>query len=69
MEIETPENKSLDDENFFSYDFTKEELYALAKIARKYQLYIPKELFVFSNSIERTIYASMPISEVEKFYQ
>ena len=50
-----------------SYNFTCEELKALAMIARENQDKIPKVLFNFSRKVQDKVYSFMSIDEVEEY--
>jgi len=52
-----------------TYNFTADEIKAVALFIRKYQNSIPKELLNFEEAIESKIYDTMSISEVMDFYQ
>ncbi len=52
-----------------TYNFSCEELKALAKIARENQDKIPKILYNFSRSVQNKVYACMSIDEVEKTFK
>lgn len=51
-----------------SYDFSEDEIKALAIFFRKNQQSVPSELLKLNELIEEYIYNSMSISEVKKFY-
>ena len=50
-----------------SYNFTCEELKALASIARENQDKIPKILYNFSKEVQNKVCSCMSIDEVEKY--
>lgn len=52
-----------------SYNFTCDELKALAAIARENQDKIPKILYNFSREVQNKVYSCMSIDEVEKIYR
>lgn len=66
--FEEKTQKNNETNSTFYYSFTDRELKALARFLRKNQNTIPKELDVFARKIELSIYDSMSIDEVEKFY-
>ena len=62
MTSDTSSTLSLD------YHFNEAEVKFLAHFFRKHQAELPKELVSFAGAIERSIYNSMSIDEVEQFY-
>ena len=56
------------DDLHLTYQFTKRELRILARFIRQYQERIPEGLEDFAAAVEKAIYNSMSIDEVESFY-
>ncbi len=61
---------TLDNEDFtvFEYSFSKKELFLLAKYLRKKQEELPEGLETFYRSLEDSIYNTMSLEEVKRFY-
>ena len=60
----------LDNEDItvLEYDFSKKELFILAKYLRQKQEELPQGLETFCKTLEDSIYNSMSIEEVKRFY-
>ena len=52
----------------FEYSFNRKEFLVLAKFLRNCQDKVPVDLENFVTKVEQTVYSSMTINEVEKFY-
>ena len=57
-----------DEEDVLQYLFSKNELYLLAKFLRKNQEDLPKGLETFYKTLEDSIYNSLSLEEVKRFY-
>lgn len=57
-----------DEENVLRYNFSKNELYLLAKFLRMNQEVLPKGLETFYKTLEDSIYNSLSLEEVKRFY-
>lgn len=62
-------NSEKNDKNItLSYNFTSNEIEILAKYFRDNQNTLPKGIERFYNALEKSIYNSMSLEEVRKFY-
>lgn len=61
---------SLDNEDVsvLDYSFSKKELYVLAKFLRQKQEELPDGLEIFCKTLEDSIYNSLSLEEVKRFY-
>ena len=57
-----------DTENVLNYSFSKNELYLLAKFLRRKQEELPKGLENLYKTLEDSIYNSLSLEEVKRFY-
>ena len=66
----TEQEKPLDNEDIeiLSYNFTKKEMFLLAKFLRKKEEELPLGLEAFCKTLEDSVYNSLSIQEVRKFY-
>lgn len=51
-----------------TYSFSKQELFLLAKFLRKKQEELPEGLDDFCRALEDTVYKSLTLEEVKRFY-
>lgn len=60
----------IDNEDFtvLEYSFSKKELFLLAKFLRKNQEQLPEGLEKFCKTLEDSVYNSLSLEEVKKFY-
>ena len=56
------------DINVLDYSFSKKELFLLAKFLRQKQEELPEGLEIFYKTLEDTIYNTLSLEEVRKFY-
>ena len=56
------------DINVLDYSFSKKELFLLAKFLRQKQEELPEGLEIFYKTLEDTIYNTLSLEEVKKFY-
>ena len=56
------------EKNVLQYSFSKNELYLLAKFLRNNQEALPKGLEAFYKTLEDSIYNSLSLEEVKRFY-
>ena len=62
-------NKIFENEpDVLQYSFSKSELYLLAKFLRNNQEILPKGLEIFYKTLEDSIYNSLSLEEVKRFY-
>ena len=59
-----PEQKNFS----LSYDFTSEEVAALARFLRDHEETMPQGLELFYKALEESVYNSLSLDEVKKFY-
>ena len=61
---------SIDNEDFsvLDYSFSKKELFLLAKFLRQKQEELPQGLESFYRTLEDSIYNSLSLEEVKRFY-
>ncbi|MBR6582415.1 MAG: hypothetical protein IKK80_02240 [Treponema sp.] len=66
----TEQEKPLDNEDIeiLTYNFTKREVYILAKFLRKKEEELPLGLENFCKTLEDSVYNSLSIQEVRRFY-
>jgi len=66
----TEQEKPLDNEDIeiLTYNFTKREVYILAKFLRKKEEELPLGLETFCKTLEDSVYNSLSIQEVRRFY-
>ena len=57
-----------EDIEILSYNFTKKEMFLLAKFLRKKEEELPLGLEAFCKTLEDSVYNSLSIQEVRKFY-
>ena len=58
-----------DEKNFsLSYNFTSNEVAALAKFLREHEENLPDGLEFFYKALEESVYKSLSLDEVKKFY-
>ena len=57
-----------EDINVLDYSFSKKELFLLAKFLRQKQEELPSGLEIFYKTLEDTIYNTLSLEEVRKFY-
>ena len=56
------------DINVLDYSFSKNEVFLLAKFLRQKQEELPQGLEIFYKTLEDTIYNSLSLEEVKRFY-
>lgn len=56
------------DDDGLTYSFSKQELFLLAKFIRKKQEELPEGLDDFCRTLEDTVYKSLTLEEVKRFY-
>ena len=57
-----------EDINVLDYSFSKKEVFLLAKFLRQKQEELPEGLEIFYKTLEDTIYNSLSLEEVKRFY-
>ena len=57
-----------EDISVLDYSFSKKEVFLLAKFLRQKQEELPEGLETFYKSLEDTIYNSLSLEEVKRFY-
>ena len=57
-----------EDINVLDYSFSKIEVFLLAKFLRQKQEELPEGLEIFYKTLEDTIYNSLSLEEVKRFY-
>ena len=64
----TIENLDNENDKILTYNFTKREVYTLAKFLRKKEEELPLGLENLCKTLEDSVYNSMSIDEVRRFY-
>ncbi|MCI1209711.1 MAG: hypothetical protein LKF96_09745 [Treponema sp.] len=50
------------------YDFNTAEIVVLAKFFRDHQSNLPREILPFASAVEKVVYNTLSVEEVERFY-